>query len=58
MLKYVGLSVCLCLMALGLNRVFAHQPVAQQPAEKSAHSVTNGSNTPARKPKEAGWWKF
>jgi hypothetical protein len=57
MLKYVGLSVCLCLMALGLNHVFANQSASRQLAEKSAHSVTNGSNTPAKNPKDTGWWK-
>jgi len=45
-------------MALGLNRVFANQTAARHQAEKGAHSVTNGSNTPAGKPKETGWWKF
>jgi hypothetical protein len=58
MLKYAGLSICLCLMALGLNQVFASQTAAQQYAQKSALSVTNGSNTPAKKAKKAGWWKL
>ena len=58
MLKYVGLSVCLCLLALGLNRALADQSAQKRPSDKSAHSVTNGSNAPARKPKESGWWKL
>lgn len=58
MLKYVGLSVCLCLLALGLNRALADQGTPRHPSDKSAHNVTNGSNTPAKKPKESGWWKL
>ncbi len=46
MLKYAAFSICLCLAAMGLNRVFANQRNAQhQAAQKSAHSVTNGSKT-------------
>jgi hypothetical protein len=58
MLKYVGLSVCLCLLALGLNRALADQGTTRLPKNKGAHSVTNGSNAPSGKPKETGWWKF
>jgi hypothetical protein len=58
MLKYIGLSICLCLMAMGLNQVFANQTAAQRHVQKGARSVTNGSNTAAVKPKEADWWKF
>jgi hypothetical protein len=50
--------VCLCLLALGLNRALADQSAQKRPSDKSAHSVTNGSNAPARKPKESGWWKL
>jgi hypothetical protein len=48
MLKYVALSVCLCLAAMGLNRVLANQKSVQHTTQKSAHSVTNGSKTPAK----------
>jgi hypothetical protein len=51
MLKYAGLSLCLCLMAMGLNRVFTTRVTAQKQIPKSAQSVTNGSNTPVGKPK-------
>jgi len=58
MLKYAGLSICLCLMAMGLNQVFANQTTAQQHIQKSARSVTYGSNAAVGKPKKADWWKF
>lgn len=44
MFKHVGLSLCLCLLAMGLNSVFATQT---SPPRNGAHSVTIGSNTHA-----------
>jgi hypothetical protein len=43
MVKHVGLALCLCLMAMGLNGVFATRNAAQQHPQESARSVTNGS---------------
>lgn len=51
MLKYAGLSLCLCLMAMGLNRVLTTRVTVQKHVPKSAQSVTNGSNAPTDKPK-------
>jgi hypothetical protein len=45
MLKYVALSVCLCLAAMGLNRVLANQKSVQHTTQ---NSDTNGSKTPAK----------
>lgn len=49
MLKHVGLSICLCLLAMGLNRVFAAQTVLSSVTRHGAHSVTIGSNEHAEK---------
>ena len=53
MLKYAGLSLCLCLVALGLNRVFATHVHTTAHVQKSAHSVTNGSNVTGEESKAA-----
>ncbi len=45
MLKHIGLSLCLCLMAMGLNSVFVGNSEAQPPAGQEAHSVTSGPGT-------------
>jgi len=41
MFKRIGLSACVCLVALGLNGIASTQGYAQQ--QQSAHSVTTSS---------------
>jgi len=41
MLKHIGLSLCLCLIAMGLNSVFVTQSDAQQQSSQGTRDVTN-----------------
>ena len=46
MLQHIGLSLSLCLLAMGLNSLLVTSSEAQQQPQQSAQSVTNGSTTP------------
>lgn len=46
MFKHISLSLCLCLLAMGLNSLLVTPSDAQQQPQQSAQSVTNGSTTP------------
>jgi hypothetical protein len=45
MFKQIGLAVCLCLMALGLNTALGAQDAVPQHSQGSAQNVTSGSTT-------------
>jgi len=45
MLKHIGLSLSLCLLAMGLNSLLVTSSNAQQQTQQSAQNVTNGSTT-------------
>lgn len=42
MFKHVGLSICLCLLAMGINSVVTGQAAAAAAAKRGAQSVTFG----------------
>lgn len=61
MLKHIGLSLCLCLMAMGLNSIFVASSKAITPHRQVTDRVTNGvsvlhqqgATLPARHPAHA-----
>ena len=42
MFKHVGLSICLCLLAMGVNSVFAGQTATAAATQRRAQTVTFG----------------
>ncbi|MBB6249002.1 DUF3761 domain-containing protein [Rhodanobacter sp. A1T4] len=45
MLKHIGLSLSLCLLAMGLNNLLVTSSDAQQQTQQSAQNVTNALTT-------------
>ena len=45
MLQHIGLSLSLCLLAMGLNSLLVTSSEAQQQPQQNSQDVTNGSTT-------------
>jgi hypothetical protein len=55
MLKHIGLSICLCLMAMGLNSILVTRSDAQQRPTQEAKGVTNGATARVPNARQILW---